>query len=112
MIRQLGPCTWFLTLSAADLKWTDTMKVLARKQGKNLSDEDIENLSWEERCDFLRSNPVTAAKHFDNRVQLFPKYILLNKPLNLLGNITDYKYRTARFTTCEHCGMSRQRTIH
>ena len=24
MIRQLGACTWFITLSAADLKWTDT----------------------------------------------------------------------------------------
>lgn len=93
MIRQLGPCTWFLTLSAADLKWTDTIKVLAQQQGKDLSDEDIENLSWEERCDFLRSNPVTAARHFDNRVPLFLKYILLNKQLNPLGNITDYKYR-------------------
>lgn len=46
-----------------------------------------------ERCDFFRSNPVTAARHFDNRVQLFPKNILLNKQLNPLGNITDYKYR-------------------
>lgn len=24
MIRHLGPCTWFIKLSAADLKWTDT----------------------------------------------------------------------------------------
>lgn len=71
------------------------MKVLAQQQGKNLSDENIENLSWEERCDFLRSNPVTAARHFDNRVKLFLKNILLNtcKQLNPLGNITDYKNR-------------------
>lgn len=25
MIRQLGPCTWFVTLSAADLKWPDNI---------------------------------------------------------------------------------------
>ncbi|XP_062600070.1 uncharacterized protein LOC134261665 [Saccostrea cucullata] len=93
MIRQLGPCTWFLTLSAADLKWSDTIKVLAQQQGKTLSDDEINDLSWEDRCDFLRSNPVTAARHFDNRVQLFLKYILLNKQLNPLGNIKDYKYR-------------------
>lgn len=93
MIRQLGPCTLFLTLSAADLKWTDTMKVIAQQQGNVLSDEEIENLSWEQRCDLLRSNPVTAARHFDNRVQLYLKHILLNKQLNPLGNILDYKYR-------------------
>ena len=27
-IHQLGPCTWFITL-AADLKWTDTMRIIA-----------------------------------------------------------------------------------
>jgi hypothetical protein len=77
----------FLTLSAADLKWTDTMKVIAQQQWNVLSDEEIENLSWEQRCDLLRSNPVTAARHFDNRVQLFLKHILLNKQLNPLGNM-------------------------
>ena len=93
MIRQLGPCTWFLTLSAADLKWSDTLKVIALQQGKSLSEQEIAELSWNERCDLLRSNPVTAARHFNNRVQLFLKYILLNKQLNPLGNIKDYKYR-------------------
>lgn len=53
MIRQVSPCTWFLTFSAADLKWTDTMQVLAQQQGEDLSDENIENLSREERCDVL-----------------------------------------------------------
>lgn len=53
----------------------------------------IAYMSWEERCDFLRSNPVTAARHFDYRVQLFVKYILLNKQRNPFGNIKDYKYR-------------------
>lgn len=53
MIRQLSPCTWFLTFTAADLKWTDTKQVLAQQQGEDLSDEDIENPSREERCDVL-----------------------------------------------------------
>lgn len=46
MIRQLGPCTWFITLSAADLKWTDTIRVIAQQQNKTLSDDDIKGLSW------------------------------------------------------------------
>ena len=32
MIRNLGPCTWFVTLSAADLKWTDTLIIRPRKK--------------------------------------------------------------------------------
>lgn len=93
MIRQLGPCTWFITLSAADLKWPDTIKVIAKQQGIQLTDEDVLGLSWEEKSKYLRSDPVTAARHFDNRVQLFFKYILMNKQLNPLGEIADYKYR-------------------
>ncbi|XP_060596137.1 uncharacterized protein LOC132750210 [Ruditapes philippinarum] len=93
MIRQLGPCTLFLTLSAADLKWIDTISVIAKRQGKQLRNEDIQNLSWEEKCQYLRSDPVTAARHFNNRVSMFFKHILLNKRINPLGEVTDYKYR-------------------
>ena len=93
MIRQLGACTWFITLSSADLKWIDTIKIIARQQGTELSNEEIQNLSWEERSFWLRSNPVTAARHFDNRVQLLMNHILLNKKAKPLGNIVDYKYR-------------------
>ncbi|MES9883787.1 MAG: hypothetical protein ABW185_23285, partial [Sedimenticola sp.] len=93
MIRQLGACTWFITLSAADLKWTDTIRVIACQRGQILGDEEVHNLSWEERCTWLRSNPVTAARHFDHRVQLVLKHVLLNHRLKPLGKITDYKYR-------------------
>ena len=93
MIRQLGPCTWFITLSSADLKWKDTLRIIGQQQGRELSDADIDKLSWEERCDLLRCNPVTAASHFNDRVQQFLKHILLNKSINPLGEITDYKYR-------------------
>lgn len=93
MIRQLGPCTWFLTLSTADLKWHDTIHVICEQQGKQITGEDIDQLPWESRAELLCSNPVTAARHFDNRVQIFLKNILLNKQLNPLGEITDYKYR-------------------
>ena len=93
MIRQLGPATWFVTLSAADLKWYDTIQVIARQQGIDLTDDELDNMSWEQRCGFLRSNPVTAARHFDNRLQIFLRVILLNKKLLPLGNVIAYKMR-------------------
>ena len=93
MIRQIGACTWFITLSPADLKWTDTLRIIAKQQGRILTDEDILKMSWEQRCSLLRSNPVTAATHFNDRVQLFMKHIIQNKNINPLGDIIDFRYR-------------------
>ena len=90
MIRQLGPFTFFLTLSAADLRWPDTIRVIASQFNVTLSNEDIANMSWEERCSWIRRNPVTAARQFDYRVQLFVKHVLGS---GLLGDVIDYLYR-------------------
>lgn len=68
MIRQLGPSAWFITLPAADLKWTDTLSIIARQQRVNLSTEEVQNLSWEDRSSYLKSNHSTTARHFHNRV--------------------------------------------
>ena len=38
MFRTLGPPTFFITLSADDMNWFDLMCVLAKCDGKNLSD--------------------------------------------------------------------------
>ena len=92
MVRQLGNCTWFLTLSAADLKWTDTIQIIAAQNGQHLSDQDVENLTWEQKCMWLRTNPVTAARHFDHRLQTFMKMIILGNS-HPIGQIQDFKYR-------------------
>lgn len=42
MIRQLGSCTWFLTLFSADMKWKDTIQVIAAQHNQKLSDEQVE----------------------------------------------------------------------
>ena len=68
MIRQLGTPTWFLTLSAADMKWPDMIQTNARHYGVNYSDDDVANLSFEEKSKWLRRNPVTAARHFQYRL--------------------------------------------
>ena len=43
-IKQFKIFTWFLTLSAADMKWEDTLKALARQKGKTLTSKDIDRL--------------------------------------------------------------------
>ena len=91
-IKQLKIFTWFMTLSAADLRWTDTLQGIARQQGRMLSEEQIRSMTWEEKCELLRSNPVTAARHFHHKLQsLFTDVILSDAAP--LGKITNYFYR-------------------
>ena len=92
MVRQLGIPTWFLTLSAADLKWPEVIQSIARQYGTNLSDEDVKSLSWEEKCKWIRTNPVTAARMFQFRLETFFKDVLLGEA-RPLGDLQDYMIR-------------------
>ena len=92
MMGQLGTPTWFFTLSAADMQWPDLIQTIARQSGVMLSDEDVSNLSYAERCNWLRSNPVTAVRHFHYRLETFVKHVLMSNA-NPLGEIVDYVIR-------------------
>jgi hypothetical protein len=51
MIRQLGPATLFVTLSAAETRWPHLLKLLAQiNDNKQLTDEQCHQLSWGEKC--------------------------------------------------------------
>ena len=91
-VKQLGIFSWFVTFSAADLKWTDTIQAIAKQTGVNLSDQDVQALTWDEKCRWLRSNPVTAARHFDHRLQCIFRDVILS-PTAPLGKVFNYFYR-------------------
>ena len=92
MIRQLGIPTWFLTLSAADMKWPEVIQIIARQYGTILTDEQVSNLSWEEKCNWLRRNPVTAARHFQYRLDLFWNEFIKSKAMPI-GEVIDFMIR-------------------
>ena len=77
MVQQLGIPTWFMTLSCADLRWHELFYILSRVRGENMTDEEIDNLSYNEKCSLLNLNPVIVAKHFQHRVETFFKDVLL-----------------------------------
>ena len=66
-----------MTLSCADLRWPELFQIIARANGKNMTDEEIETLSYEERCTLLNINPVIVAKHFQYRVENFLQHYYL-----------------------------------
>ena len=81
-----------MTLSCADLRWPQLFQIVARTQGKNLTEDQVNALSYVERCQMLNANPVVVAKHFQHRVESFFREALLNK-INPKGKITYYALR-------------------
>ena len=58
MIRQLETPTWFFTVSAADMKWPDVIQTIARQYGTIYTDEEVAALSFEDKSNWIRINPV------------------------------------------------------
>ena len=105
MIRQLGTPTWFFTLSAADLKWPDMIQTIAKQYGVHYTDDEVAKLSFDDKSNWLKRNPVTAARHFHYRLTvLFQGF--LKSTAKPLGEIADYAIRIefqARGSPHAHC---------
>ena len=105
MVRQLGTPTWFHTLSAADMKWPDVIQTIARQYGVTYTDEQVSALSFEEKSNWIRRNPVTAARHYQYRLNTYFQDFL-KSPANPLGELVDYATRIefqARGSPHAHC---------
>ena len=59
---------------------------------KDYSDEELNNLTWEEKCRLIQSDPVTCARHFDFQFSTFLKNVLMSEVVPL-GKIKDWFYR-------------------
>ena len=92
MIRQLSLPTWFMSLSAADTRWTDLLKLLAKlNNGISYTDKDIEGLTWQEKTKLVQRDPVTCSRYFDHRVQEFLNAILKSN-CEPIGKLRDFFY--------------------
>lgn len=93
MIRQLGNPTWFCSFSAAETRWSHLLKTLGKiVRKKEYSDEEIKQMSWEQKSDLIQKDPVTCARNFEHMVQLFIRDVLKSSIMPV-GEITDYFYR-------------------
>ena len=81
MVKQFGIPTFFMTLSYADLWWNEFIETVAKLNSLSLTDDDIKNMCYQDRCDTFNKNPVLEARHFLYRVEDFSKEIVLNGPL-------------------------------
>ena len=56
-----------------------------------MSDKNINNLSYFQKCEVLNQNPVFVARHFQYRIEVFFTEILMGT--DLLGEIKYYTIR-------------------
>lgn len=89
-MKQLGVPTWSCSFSAAETRWVPLLQCLAKlvKQ-KELAEKETIEMTWQEKCELMKSDPVTCARYFDNRIQCFFNSVLKShsKPT---GEIADY----------------------
>ena len=68
IVKQLGIP---MTSSCADLRRPELFPIIYRIQGKDISEEEVDALCYDEKCKMLNLNPVLVAKHFQYRVETF-----------------------------------------
>ena len=62
MIGQSGNPTWFCSFSAAETRWSHGLKILGRlAEKKELNDDEINNMTWQQKSDLIQKDPVTCA---------------------------------------------------
>ena len=93
MIRQLGPATFFISLSAAETRWHHLLRILGQTvDNKCYTDEEIEKLSWPHKSRLIQTDPITCARHFDHTLRAFITNFL-KSPQAPIGKLLDFFYR-------------------
>ena len=77
MIKQLLCPSFFLTLSCTDLHWEKIPKIIAAANRHSFSSDELKTLNYLEKFKLLNVNPILLARHFQYRVSIFFKEILV-----------------------------------
>ena len=91
MVKQLESPSFFLTFSCADLKWNDLVEVILKSRNLQMAAEEIAGMNYFTRCKFLNDNPVTVLRHFQYRVEVFFREVIL-----ISGPLSNVKYYAVR----------------
>ena len=68
-------------MSCSDLRWEELPYIINKLNNLDINDKELKNLSYQEWCNLLSNNPVVVARHFQYKVEVFFKEIILDGPL-------------------------------
>jgi hypothetical protein len=87
-LRGSGTPTFFFTASCADTKWVELLQTLFyQEHGRHATEDELESLSFKQRCELVSSDPVLVAKYYYNRMEGLFDHIIDNT--DVLGDVTD-----------------------
>ena len=92
MLENLGPFTWFFTLSCADYRYEENFTSLLQDHNITyilengverclIDGQTIEEFlsQHETQHEFIRKNTLTATRNFQHRLNMFVKNVIMNK---------------------------------
>ena len=89
MIRLSLP-TWFMSLSAADTRWTDRLRTLEKlSEGIEYSGKVLDAMTLQKKTKLAQKDPVTCSRYYEHRVQEFLNTIL-KRDCKPIGRLKDY----------------------
>ena len=85
MVKQLG-----IPAFPGILQWDELTSIINKLNNVTSFDDYLRNLTYQERCKYLNSNPVLAARHFQYKLEVFLQKILFD---GRLGELSYYIHR-------------------
>jgi hypothetical protein len=87
-LRGCGTPTFFFTASCADTKSVELLQTLYyQEHGRHATEDELESLSFKQRCELVISDPVLVAKYYYTRMEGLFDHIIVNT--DVLGEVTD-----------------------
>jgi hypothetical protein len=95
MVRQIGKPTLFGSLSAAESEWPELITILYKNiRKKELTLEQAKNLSFNDKAELIRMDPITCAQYFDHRIKkLINEYLKKKNGPFKKYKLVDYDFR-------------------
>lgn len=100
MVKQLDLSTFFMALSCDDLHWNELILTIAKLNGENLLEENINSMDFFQRCNYLNINSILLSRQFQHSVEAFFKLIVVG------GSLGKVKYHVIRVE------LQKRRTPH
>ena len=92
MIRQLGPPTFFITLTSAERLWNPLIEALYKLNATRLNLPNLKDLDSTHIAKLIRCDPVTCALYYNHRTKAFRELLL--KEYSFLGEVLDFFFIT------------------
>ena len=74
MLRQYGPATFFKTYTIGETKCYELLISLSKTvYNEDITEDEAREMTWQQKADLIKKDPVTCARYFDHRFAEFWK---------------------------------------